>query len=239
MTSEVAVVGIDADKAVRQFTVDSVWKQKIGFGSMLTAAWFLIAIMDVRTPLFLPVALAIAGCVTGYLLRVVRERIQFPDAKRLPEWDEWADLFMSGITWIAIQFGICVLAMIMITSTLILSIYAAITPNAYSVVIAETSLIVIVLVALWTSFLSTFLWVNFAIEERVTAAIDLGKVREQVRRNPGQFWMAWALSCSLQFIAIVIPAMTVIGIVLIPTTFFAAQILSAHLLVQAWTSVEN
>jgi hypothetical protein len=239
MTSEVAVVGVDADQAIRHFTVDSQWKQKVGFGSMLTAACFLMAIMDLRHLLMLPIALAIAGCLTGYVLRVVRERIQFPDAKRLPEWDEWSDLFMSGITWIAIQFGITVLALIMISSTLILSIYAALTPNAYSIAIAETSLLVIVLVAFWTSFLSTYLWVNFAIEERVTGGLALRKVSQRVRRNPGQFWVAWALSCSLQFVAVLLPAITVIGIVLIPTTLFAAQVVSALLLAQAWTSVEE
>jgi Protein of unknown function (DUF4013) len=226
----------DVDVAVKRFFADPDWMFKTGLGGVLTAACMLIAVMDPRHLFLLPVSLAIAAVLCGFLLRVTRLRISKPDAPRIADWGDWGDLFMSGITWIAIQFGINVLACGMISVALILAFYSLATPGAFTTAIAETALLVSLLVILWTSFLSTYLWVNFAVEECVPGGLALRKVTRVIRKRPAVFWIAWALSCALQIVAVIVPAVTVIGVFLIPTTLFASQIVSAHLLALAWSS---
>lgn len=228
---------LDAQLALNQFRADPECLFKTGLGGVLTAACWLITVMDMQHLLLLPVALAISAVLNGYLLRTVRQRVKNPQATRMPEWGEWGDLFMSGITWIAIQFGINILAFTFISSTVLISYYAFVSPGANTLLIAESALLSILLAIFWVHFLSTFLWVNFAVEERLSGGLAFRQVTRLIRRNAGEIWIAWALSCALQLAAIILPSLTVLGIFLVPTTLFAAQLISAQLLAQAWKAV--
>jgi hypothetical protein len=225
---------LDADGALKQYTGDPDWMYKTGLGGVLTAACFLTGAMDAQHLLLLPVALAFAAIITGYLLRVVRMRVKKPDGKRLAEWNEWMDLFMSGITWIAVQFGINVLGFSIVSVFVVLAVYAVQAQGANAIAIVEVTLLAVLLTVFWFHFLTTFLWVNFAVEERVGGALALRKVVGMIRGNPVQFLTAWALSTALYLAALLIPSATVIGIFIVPTTTFAAQLISANLLAQLW-----
>jgi hypothetical protein len=96
------------------------------------------------------------------------------------------------------------------------------------------TLLAVLLTMFWFHFLTTFLWVNFGVEERLGGALALRKVVGMIRRNPVQFLTAWALSTALYLAAVLIPSATVIGIFIVPTTTFAAQLISANLLAQLW-----
>jgi hypothetical protein len=225
---------LDADGALKQYTSDPDFMYKTGLGGVLTAACFLTGAMAGQGLLVLPVALAFAAVITGYLLRVVRSRVKKPDGKRLAEWNEWMDLFMSGITWLAVQFGINVLGFSLISLFVVLAAYAVRAQGANALAIVEVTLLAVLLTIFWLHFITTFLWVNFAVEERVGGALAIRKVLGMIRANPLQFLTAWALSSALYLAALLIPSLTFIGIFIVPTTTFAAQLIGANLLAQLW-----
>jgi hypothetical protein len=237
--AEAAGMVLDANQALKNYTSDPEWLFKTGLGCMLTAACLLVTLLDLQHLMFVPLSLALSAVISGYLLRVIRTRVGDPTATKMAAWGDWADLFMAGITWITIQFGLAVIFATIVSTTLLLAYYALITPSSNSLAIAEATLASILLLLFWVHFLTTFLWVNFAVEERVSAGLALRKVVRRIRKNPRVFLQAWALTCGLQILAVILPAATVLGLVIVPTTLFAAQLLSANILAQAWLAVED
>ena len=75
----------------------------------------LTAMISLQNALFLPVALALCGLLNGYVMRVIRTRSANPRCD-MPEWDNWMDLWMSGITWISVVFSWVVIAFSMFAS---------------------------------------------------------------------------------------------------------------------------
>lgn len=230
---------LDANRALKQFKADPDWMFKTGLGGMLTAGCLLVALLDLQHLLFVPVSLALAAVICGYLQRVIRLRVKEPEAAKMADWNDWADLFMAGITWITIQFGIAVFVSALISITLVITFYAIVTPFANSLAIAVCATLSIVLLLFWTHFFTTYLWVNFACEERVSGGLALRKVVLRVRQNPRLFFTTWALTCGLQTLAVVVPALTIVGLFLVPSTLFAAQLFSANILAQSWLPLDE
>lgn len=70
---------------------DPKWQNKLLIGSLLGLANFVIPIVP-GLPLM------------GYLARVLRGGMRNDDASRLPEWDDWGDLFMDGLRVFGVTF---------------------------------------------------------------------------------------------------------------------------------------
>lgn len=229
---------LDANLAIKSYFKDPDWMFKTGIGGTITAASLVLSVMDPLHFMLFPIALALMGISTGYVLRTIRQRIAAPE-KPLPKWDDWVDLFMSGITWIAVQFGISVLAATIITIVIMIC-YATIMKNSMWVtVMLEAGLLCILGTIFWTHFLSTFLMVNFAKQEKLGAGFAVVSVAKRIKRGGAVFLVAWALSTAVQVFAVLLSAITILGIFIIPSVYFASQLVAASLLAQAWRSVPD
>jgi len=225
---------LDADLAWSGFFKDADWMFKVGIGGTINAAALVLAVAH---PLFIPVVCALFAVVSGYLLRLIRFKMLDPECK-LPPWDDWLELIVSGMTWLAIQFGYYLAVASTITTTLLIGAGSG-RVTAHSPEFVPWALISIFLVAaisLTVSFISPFLMVNFAVEERIAAGFALRKVYRRTRNNPRNMLLAWLLSTGLLWAAAVLPALTLIGIFFLPSTVFIAQVLSAVLATQVWGS---
>jgi uncharacterized membrane protein len=228
---------IDADFAVQTFRKDANWMPKVGVGGILNAiCLLLVGAVPQGGPWLLPVALAVWALVNGYLIRTAK-KYQDDPAGKLPEWDTWGDLLFGGLTWVAVQFGWSVLAAIPITIAIIMS---SIGLSMYSnslitvTVLIATIGLTMLFVFLGTHLLVSYLLLNFAAEEKLSAGFNIPRVMIFLIRSPKRLLTAWVLAFQLQVMAFLVPAITVLGILLIPSTLFGAQLLGVAIMAQAW-----
>lgn len=223
---------LDADSALKSYFADPEWTLKTGIGGTINAASAVLAMLN---PLTLPLALALMSLSCGYMLRVIRYKSLNREA-RLPAWDEWLELFLSGLTWLAIQFGLTFIQVSVVTlSFIVASAIGAIKiahPAFFLWLLLTALAVVAVSVAL--SFLNPFLMVNFAIEERPQAGFAFRKVVRRASGNPGQFVAAWIVSIGVMWVSVVLPVLTVIGVFLIPSTVFIGHAIAATMCAQVW-----
>lgn len=157
--------------------------------------------------------------------------------EKLPDWNNWSDLLVSGLTWMAIFTGQLMFVVSMFTVALLIGAGLGISgSDHYFLPWALGSLYAVTAIAISTSFLSALLMINFAEEEKLTAAFAISKVLSRLRRKPADFAIAWLMGIGLQWAAVVIPAITVLGMFFIPSVWFVAHIVSARLLAQVWRS---
>lgn len=232
---------LDADLAVRSYFKDPDWMFKTGIGGVLNAACLLVSVLDVQRFLFVPIGLAFAGLVVGYLLRTARARLDDP-AGKLPAWNDWGELFFSGLTWVAIHFGWCILAIIPAATLAVISMYLLAANSTSSMAVALTvgavGICAFFIFVAWHISVS-YLLVNFAKEEKLLAGFAVARVMRNIKRNPKGMLTAWVLAFELQLLAVFIPAITVLGMFIVPSTLFAAQLVSVALLSQAWRNAEE
>lgn len=233
---------LDADLALRGYPKDPEWMFKTGLGGTITAGVGLLtvlAIMDVKQFAYLPLAIALSALSNGFLLRTIRKRIADPEA-RLADWNEWGDLFMAGLTWLAVQFCLFIIAAMVLSTGLLLA-FASVVKNSRSlpmlITTDELALLFVFVVLCWSSFFGNYLLVNFAEEEKLGAGFAFRKVIRALRKDPKGFLTAWALACSVQALAVLGPMVTLLGVFLIPSTYFAGQIIAGTILAQFWAQV--
>ena len=235
-----AYLELDPEYAVRSYFKDPEWMFKTGMGGIFNAVALVLAGMMVQSQWWLPVAMVVSAVVNGYLLRVAKKRQEDP-RENLPDWNGWGELLFGGLTWMAVQFSWHVMAAIPITIALIIGI-VSISAYANSVptvaLLMAILMVVVLLVGLGTHFLLSYLMLNFGRTERLSAGFNFGKVIIYAIRYPRQMITAWILSFELQLFAVLLPAMTVVGVALIPSTLFAAQLVSVTIMAQVWNSAE-
>jgi hypothetical protein len=227
---------LDAQLAWNSVFGDPEWMFKTGMGGMLSAACLILFAASTMT---LPVAIALAAVLTGYVLRVARIRVPDPQAK-LPEWNDWMDLLMSGLSWIFVQFvfGLAVpmsaIALISLGAMSGLMEFA----SPYFLPFAVFSILDVVVLSLLISLTLSYLMLNFAVEENMAAGWQPMRVFMQIAKAPKTFVLAWLLGLGIQSAMIIVPFITVVGVFFLPTALFVGQIINATLLAQAWGSVE-
>lgn len=232
MTTRSRTGQLDADGALAGFFRDPDWMFKTGIGGMIVAGC--IILLAINT-ILMPIALALSSLVCGYLLKVMRYKTLNPSSK-LPDWDEWMELFVSGLTWLAVQFG---LALILISALTISLLIAAalgtikITSGGF-IAWALSTVAVMSFLCAALSFLTPLLMLNFAVEERVAAGFAFRKVVRKALRNPREFLVTWLLSIGVAWASVVLPTLTLIGIFFIPSTSFVGQVICATLWCQVW-----
>lgn len=236
--AEVAI-GLDPDAAIKQIFRDPSWKLVLGTGSVINAtALVLLGTGSWSLPL-LPVAFLLWAAAQGYLLKVVRACIAYPESG-LPEWSNWADLLISGLTWLAFICVQVILALSVVYFSLVIGAMRgflnALTPQfpiwAYSTIAANA------LVFFIATFFLPLLMANFAEQERVPAAIAVPTAMKRLLKSPEQFLLLWLLSMGVYAIAIIVPLFTLIGVMFIPLTTFVASLLNAIMLAQVWRSTK-
>lgn len=227
--------GLDPSGAIKAYFGDSEWMFKTGLGGVLNAASLVVLAIN---PLLLPICICIWAMNMGFVLRTMREKIG--DSEKLPDWKYWMDLFISGMTWFAIvagQYGL-------VLSIATLSLMVGNTIGAMNVLdprYLAWSLTSITLVSVsWfvVSLVSAVLMTNFAFEERIAGGFAFVKVFKRLKKKPLPFVQAWLLGIGLHSLAFIVPSLTLIGVFIIPSVYFAAQVISACLWAQAWRTSE-
>jgi hypothetical protein len=234
------IVGLDPNLAVTSFFKDPDWVLKCAVGGVMNASSLLLMFFLREYPYFIPIIFTLWAVNTGYILRVMRTRISDPQG-RLPIWNDWQDLFVSGMSWLAIITGIIVFFLfIAATDLLFASFLAAIKSkgNIFALWMSG-SIMLFVALSLLTNLVLAATMTNFAQQENTMAAFAYLKVVKRISRRPGDFFAAWMLGLGIQTISIVVPVISIIGIFFLPSTAFAGQLISATLLAQAWISSEN
>lgn len=224
---------IDLDHLTRGFFKDE-WMVKAGVGGVMAAAALLAFLYSY---VCLPISVALWALMIGYCLRCIRHKAANPDCK-LPDWNEWGDLFMSGVTWIALQTGVW--ALIGSIAFFALAYCIGLSFNE------KNSALSTVWIALGVSFyfssifatalISTYTMANFAIGENAKAGLAFIKVTRSIFANPDKLLAGFLLAQGIQSLAVLLPCITVIGVFLVPSVFFIGQILSALVIARHWSA---
>jgi hypothetical protein len=227
--------GLDPNVAAKAFFRDPQWLFKTGVGGFLNVLSFILCALNY---MLIPVAFLMWGVVTGYVLRAARAHMADPQSK-LPEWNDWLDLLISGLTWMAIYTG-QLLFFFSVFSVLMLvgletKLVSALNPHnlqwSFGTLFGLSGL------AMMMALNSAYLMINLAQEERLSGAFAVNIVVEKILASPANFILAWLISLGIQMAAFLLPALSVIGMFFLPSIWFAGQVLSALVLAQAWTTV--
>jgi len=226
---------LDPNSALKSIFADEQWLVKTGIGGMAYAASLLLLMLNF---FMLPLSIILVACSQGYLLRCMRTEYA-NSGPLLPGWGNPLDLFMSGLTGIAIQsllIAVAVFITVMLGSIFTVHILPQINAH-YSVQYLAMGIALIILIALlWigTWFVLNYLMVNLAIEETSAAGFALNSVLKKASQDPLEFIAAWITGEGLKQIAIWLPVVTVFGAFLLPSTLFIAQIAAAKMAAQVW-----
>ncbi|HEY9712958.1 MAG TPA: DUF4013 domain-containing protein, partial [Chroococcales cyanobacterium] len=111
--------GLDPNQALSVYFKEPNWRSKTLIGGLLNFGAFMALCLH---RILIPVAFLFMAVVIGYQLRVMRTKMVDANAV-LPKWDDWADLCISGLTWIAV---VCGQAMVVISvATIVLMVGSA------------------------------------------------------------------------------------------------------------------
>lgn len=226
---------LDPDLAARAFFRDPQWLFKTGIGGFLNVLSFILCALSY---LLIPVAFLLWGVVTGYVLRAARAHMKDPNDK-LPEWNDWLDLLISGLTWMAIYTGQLIFFFSVLSTLMLVGLstgmFNAANPN--NLAWSFGSLYGLLALAFVIGINSAYLMINLAQEEQLSGAFAVNLVISKIMARPKDFLLAWFLSLGIQLAAFILPAMTVVGMFFLPSIWFAGQVLSALVLAQSWTLV--
>lgn len=223
------------NESVRSTFADPNWMFKTGIGGIFTA----MSLVAVLYSLFgIPIMAALLALNTGYNLKLMREKSRNPANDGLPEWSDWGDLFLSGMTWIALQTCIWLIGILIAFAVVILvSIQAyGLKSSIESTVFMGAGCVAASAILLLLGFSSSFLMVHFAQEENAQAGFAYIYVLKKLFAHPKHYFLAYVISVGVQWASIIIPILSVLGIFLIPSAVFAGQLLSSTLLARAWTA---
>lgn len=228
---------VDIQYLVKNIFADRDWMVKTGIGGVIAAA-SLVAIL--YNYIFLPVCAALWAVMVGYWLRCMRHKCADVESK-LPEWNEWGDLFMSGITWIAIQsvifaLTVAVSGLILVNSTGIAFLEKS-TRLSFLWIVLPCMFVFVSSAIL--SLTSAYTMVNFAVEENAKAGLAYRKIVRRLLKFPRVLITGFLLATGIQWLSIILPCLTIIGVFLIPSSFFIGQVVASVVLARHWTATES
>lgn len=233
MTDAIGSSRLDASGAVRALFGDPDWMFKTGVGGTINA--LAIVVLMLLGPLSAPAIVAMSALVIGYALRVAKARA-LGEVDRLPRWENWPELFISGLSWLAIQFALYFAFISVVALVAVFGVTSG-AVKLYSgefITWAVTSVLLVTIFWVFTSFLARFLMIGFAVEEKMTAGFAAGEVLRRARANPRDFICAWLLAVGIQWAAVVLPVLTVVGVFFLPSTIFVGELLAATFAAQVW-----
>jgi len=232
MTSAGQLPSLDADQALRSVFKDPDWMFKTGIGGTLNAGFLVILIV---APILLPLGFGLIAIVCGYLLRLIRTKAQDASAA-LPGWADWLELAISGLTWMSIQAGLLILVLACLAAALFAGAgSAALSPTSpFFFTWAATSAALVLALWLVLEFLRPYLMANLACQERLSAGFAVAAVLKAAARRPMDFILVVLLASGIQWLSILLPLFTVVGIFLLPSTVFLGHLICASLIAQVW-----
>ncbi|MBX9568427.1 MAG: DUF4013 domain-containing protein [Candidatus Obscuribacterales bacterium] len=227
---------LHVDRLLRTLLSDD-WIFKTGVGGMLVAGSIVAGLYSYMC---IPIVVALWALIIGYSLRCMRYKMMNPDCK-LPDWGDWGDLFLSGITWVALQTFLWVMiAGIAFGIMILCSAYAIGTKNPVeSNIDVILGCLLIGFIYFMFSVLSAYLMVNFAQEENTGAGMAFRKVARRILAEPLKYLSAYFLAVGIQWASFIVPCITIVGVFLLPSAFFIGQAASAAVLGRAWASTAS
>ena len=225
---------VDVDLTLKSVFKDMDWMHKSGIGGIFTAVGVVALLFHFAC---VPIAFATWALIVGYTLRVMRVKDADQKAK-LPEWNDWGDLFLSGITWIAVQSLLWILMVLVCVTALIFCTASATTagPDWQTLAWSICATVLPALTCVNLAYVATYVMVNFAVEENSRAGVAYLKVMKRIARHPAHYFAGFLLAVALQWAAVILPIVTVIGVVVIPSSYFIGQLLSAVILARFWAA---
>ena len=234
-------LGLDPNLAVKSFFDDPDWILKTAIGGVMNASSMVLLFLIRESPILIPIMFSLWAINTGYVLRTIRQRIKVPNG-HLPQWNDWQDLFVSGMSWLVVMTGFFVFfATFSATDLLVASILSNIKSQPFPILFTlwmSGSIILIVTLSFLVNLLYVATMANFAQEESMGSAFAVIKVMRRIGKRPGDFFSAWMLGMGIQFLSVAVPCATIVGIFFLPSTVFAGQLLTASLIAQAWKSAD-
>lgn len=231
------IENVDVDGALRSVFADSEWKVKTGVGGILSAGSIIVLLYHFAC---IPLTFACWAVMTGYMLRVMRQKVSDP-AGSLPQWNDWGDLFISGITWIAFQSLVWGLTVFTCASALMFCGISAASAhsNLETWLWSFCGTFLLAATFMNLAYLSSYLMVHFAIEESGAAGIAYLRIMKRLSRHPLHYYTGFLLAIGIQWAAVILPALSIAGIFFIPSSYVIGQIASAAILAHFWrTDVE-
>lgn len=226
--------GLDPDRALKRFFRDRDWTVKTGVGGIFNALALAIFLM---WPVLFPLSVILIALVQGYLLKTLRTFIKDKDAV-LPAWNDWFDLFVSGMSWIALMtmFHFLVLSFAYLSLIAGSLLHTTKVGSADFMLWAAGTIIGIKLAVSFFMFFASVLMANFAEGESMPSGFAYFKVLKRIFTCPGDFLCAWILGIGIQFVFFAVPCITLVGIIVLPTAIFTSQLLAVIVMAQAWRS---
>lgn len=234
---------VNPDAAWQVVFRDADWMFKTGIGGIILACMALSGLFMAQSSslLLLPVFFALCALTVGYTLRVMRSVAGAQQDFALlpmPNWGDWADLFMSGITWISLQVFYIFMFITVGTGALLIS--AGLQQGAAIPGLPVAScLLALCLSWFILSLVMCYLMANFACEENFAAGLAIRKVLRQIAKRPFLFIGCHLLCVGIQFASIILPALTLVGVFALPTTFFIGQLVGNIVIAQLWKSFQG
>jgi Protein of unknown function (DUF4013) len=233
--SGTTATGLDPNAAIGFYFHDPEWIFKTALGSLLVCSALLLIFSGKFFLPLLPVAFLIWAVVQGYILRVIKVVIKGSGCT-LPAWDDWLELVVSGLTWLAIVTGqLMVMVSVATLSLLIGGKYGLVNPFAPHF---KTWFLISVLALSLTTFMTSFffplLMANFAEQEKVLSALSMSEALKRLMRRPREYFTVWLLNVGIFWLAVILPALTMIGIIIIPLALFLTSTINAIMLAQVW-----
>jgi len=220
------------NEAVRLVKADSEWTMKASVGGMIYGLSIVLIFLNV---LFFPVVVCLLALLQGYLVSTIHEAIADADIG-LPKWKSWFELLIAGLTWMAIESLLFIMTLGVILLTLIMSDVLQ-TDRLFQPTFTFWAVTIWTLclgIAALSSLFSTYRFAYFAERQEISAAFAFGEVLRRLLRFPVPLIQAWLLQIGLFATAWIIPAATVIGVFLLPSSIFLSQLIGARLVAQAW-----
>lgn len=227
---------LNPDAALNRVFNDKEWRLKISVGATINACSLILLCIN---PILIPLSVCGYALNLGYQLKVMRSALS-PSGDQLPNWGDWMELVISGLTLLAIfcgwsfAFALLTFFLLCLCSTL-QAVHVGMDPFVLWSIVALTFCLMIGLAA---NFLFAYLSVNLAEQERTSAGLAIRLVMKKFAQKPGPFIRAWLLALGLHLLAFIVPIITVIGVFLLPMSLFWAGTVSAILLAQSFASAD-
>ena len=220
---------------------DPQWTLKLTIGGFVN---YLALTLICLQPLLIPLSFLCLALSKGYLLRAMREIINRDGAaeapQRLPAWDDWLDLLVSGLSFIVIEvgFGFFFLTFFIVTLIIKLALWEALASTPWGVALTIGHFLLLSLLYLGLNLFAFVLMANFAQQESMASGFQWLKVYRRIKMEPAGFGTAWLVSMALTALAW-LSSMTIVMVLLLPMFYFASHFIGARLCAVVWKSTEN
>lgn len=223
---------ISINQTIKQLFSEPEWTLKIGTGCLINGAAWGLLLVNIG---FLPISFCLWSCASGYILMTAASKFNDPGSK-LPAWSNILELMTGGGIWIALCLAHFALLPVVLSGCLLFGEMSGLDNVANNGFIpwAAVSWSMVAILMPVISLFSLYLMINFAIKQESKSAFALKDVFRRLCRQPRLLAQAWLIQTGLVFLAVILPILTLLGVCLVPSTLFVAQLIGSCLAVNAW-----